>query len=30
MEHHGFSSALIRGITTSDRQARSLYTRGGG
>lgn len=26
MEHHGFSSALIRGITTSSRKASSLYT----
>ena len=26
MEHHGFSSALIRGITTSSRKADSLYS----
>jgi pyrroline-5-carboxylate reductase len=30
MEHRGFSSALIRGITTSDRKARSLYLPAGG
>ncbi len=27
MEHHGFSSAMIRGITTSAEKARSLYSR---
>jgi pyrroline-5-carboxylate reductase len=27
MEHHGFSSALIKGITTSARKAESLYAR---
>jgi pyrroline-5-carboxylate reductase len=26
MEHHGFSSALIRGITTSFKKANSLYS----
>ena len=26
MEHQGFSSAMIRGITNSDRKARSLYS----
>ena len=29
MEHRGFSSAMIRGITTSAEKARSLYSRGG-
>jgi pyrroline-5-carboxylate reductase len=30
LEHHGFSSALIKGITTSAEKARLLYARGGG
>ncbi len=29
MEHHGFSSAMIKGITTSAEKARSLYSRSG-
>ena len=28
MEHQGFSSALIKGITTSARKASSLYSDG--